>query len=216
MPPRKQPWFRLYVEMIWDRKVRRLKVAHRWLWVVLLACAKSSPTPGVLLLTDNTPMTEDDIADAAAMKPGDVSAGIGVLATLGLIDVDRNVDAWCIPRWNERQFESDTSTDRTEKHRSNERSSNGDVTPPETEADTESETDTEKSLSRARRNFEASKWRPTSELIEWAASEFPSVDLVVETEKFMDHFLANGKPMKDWNAAWRNWIRRSVEFQVSR
>jgi hypothetical protein len=35
---------------------------------------------------------------------------------------------------------------------------------------------------------------------------------VVEFAKFCDHFLANGKRMKDWDAAWRNWTRRAKEF----
>lgn len=67
---------------------------------------------------------------------------------------------------------------------------------------------------RARRNIDQAKWKPTEELIDWAVDSFPSVDLVTETEKFIDHFSANGKPMKDWDAAWRNWIRRSVDFQA--
>lgn len=33
-----------------------------------------------------------------------------------------------------------------------------------------------------------------------------------EFEKFRDHFRANGKRMKDWEAAWRNWKRRAPEF----
>jgi hypothetical protein len=67
---------------------------------------------------------------------------------------------------------------------------------------------------RTRRDIEAAKWKPTVEMIDWAADNFPAVDISDETQKFIDHFLANGKPMKDWNAAWRNWIRRSVEFKA--
>jgi hypothetical protein len=37
-----------------------------------------------------------------------------------------------------------------------------------------------------------------------------------ETEKFVDHFKATGKPMKDWDAAWKNWMRRSREFGPAR
>jgi hypothetical protein len=29
---------------------------------------------------------------------------------------------------------------------------------------------------------------------------------------FLDHYRAKGKPMRDWNAAWRNWIRRVPDF----
>lgn len=35
-----------------------------------------------------------------------------------------------------------------------------------------------------------------------------------EFEKFRDHFRANGKRMKDWEAAWRNWKRRAPEFSA--
>ncbi|RVP07344.1 helix-turn-helix domain-containing protein [Sinorhizobium meliloti] len=29
---------------------------------------------------------------------------------------------------------------------------------------------------------------------------------------FLDYYRAKGKPMRDWNAAWRNWIRRVPDF----
>lgn len=74
---------------------------------------------------------------------------------------------------------------------------------------------TEPDLTKPRERARAAineEWKPTPTLIEWAANEYPSVDLVVETEKFRDHFRANGKPMKNWEAAWKNWIRRCQEF----
>jgi hypothetical protein len=47
----------------------------------------------------------------------------------------------------------------------------------------------------------------------WAHEHgFTNADIERETTKFLDHFTANGKPMKDWDAAWRNWMRRSREF----
>jgi hypothetical protein len=42
------------------------------------------------------------------------------------------------------------------------------------------------------------------------------VRLSVEVQKFRDHFTANGKPMKDWDAAFRNWLRRAAEFNGGR
>lgn len=65
---------------------------------------------------------------------------------------------------------------------------------------------------RERRNIAAAKWKPNPQLIEWVSREFPEIDIVIETEKFIDHFSATGKPMKDWDAAWRNWMRRSRDF----
>ncbi|PND26789.1 helix-turn-helix domain-containing protein [Sinorhizobium sp. M4_45] len=29
---------------------------------------------------------------------------------------------------------------------------------------------------------------------------------------FLDYYRAKGKPLRDWNAAWRNWIRRVPDF----
>jgi hypothetical protein len=34
-------------------------------------------------------------------------------------------------------------------------------------------------------------------------------------DTFRDHFTANGKPAKDWDAAWRNWCRREKTFARS-
>jgi len=53
---------------------------------------------------------------------------------------------------------------------------------------------------------------PTDEQRQWAATVIRASQIDGETQKFIDHFTANGKRMKDWNAAWRNWIRRSREF----
>lgn len=91
-----------------------------------------------------------------------------------------------------------------------------DLTKPEPDQ-TEPKSEAAGKPARARRaNIVIAKWKPTKELLEWAAEKYPHVDLVTETEKFMDHFRANGKPMTDWDAAWKNWIRRSNEFAGSR
>jgi len=36
-----------------------------------------------------------------------------------------------------------------------------------------------------------------------------------EVEKFVDHFRANGKPLRDWSAAWRNWKARAAQWSQS-
>ena len=139
MPPRKQPWFRFYTEAIWDRKLRRLPASTRWLWVTVLACAKSSPEPGLLLLTEGDPMEVDDLIDAAALSRKEVVSGLETLARIGLIDRDANTCSLFVVRWKERQFESDDVSLRTAKHRSKERSNNGDATPQIQKTDTDSE-----------------------------------------------------------------------------
>jgi len=44
---------------------------------------------------------------------------------------------------------------------------------------------------------------------EWAAVKAPNADIALETEKFINFWVAkSGKDATklDWNATWRNWI----------
>lgn len=135
-PPRK-PWFRFYSEAISDPKIRRLKPEQRWLWVAVLALARQSPEPGLLLLTADQPLGAAEVADAAALPLKATTAGLAELVNLGLLE--RDGDVWSVRKWAERQYESDTSTERVKKfrQRSMKRSIGvtGDVsvTPPDTE-----------------------------------------------------------------------------------
>jgi hypothetical protein len=55
-------------------------------------------------------------------------------------------------------------------------------------------------------------WMPKPETVTAIRAELPNVDLSTEHRKFSDHFAASGKPMKDWDAAWRNWMRRAPQY----
>lgn len=61
---------------------------------------------------------------------------------------------------------------------------------------------------RARRLPEG--WQPDDELIQWAKSSFPNLDIAHETDCFHDYWIGCGKPKTDWRATWRNWMRRSA------
>ena len=41
-------------------------------------------------------------------------------------------------------------------------------------------------------------------------------DLEQETAKFLDHHCATGKGFRNWEAAWRNWIRKAIEYSRPR
>lgn len=129
MAPPKRPWFRFYVEALWDRKLRKLSPAHRWLWVTILGCARSSPVPGVLLLVEGGAVMDiDDIADAAALKASDVRRGLKAIEDLGMIEHDPDQGgAYRVVKWNERQYESD----RRPKAAGNRRRNDGDTPPNE-------------------------------------------------------------------------------------
>ena len=55
-------------------------------------------------------------------------------------------------------------------------------------------------------------WKPSSANWERAAAKFGEAGAIEQLERFTDYWLGNGKPMADWNATWRNWVRRSDDF----
>lgn len=147
MARKPMPWFRFYTEAPSDRKVRRLKPEHRWVWVCVLCAARMSDTPGELWVAPGEPMTVDDLADLAGVTPRAAKAALDHMAQLGLIE---GSEPWTVPAFTARQFASDTSTERVRAHRKKkarngdgtlqERSSNGRGNAPETETETESVT----------------------------------------------------------------------------
>jgi hypothetical protein len=53
----------------------------------------------------------------------------------------------------------------------------------------------------------------TFEMESWAIKEGIAVAAIEpETAKFRDYHRAKGSTMKDWPAAWRNWMRNSLTF----
>lgn len=58
----------------------------------------------------------------------------------------------------------------------------------------------------------------TDDMFEWAWLELHihGDEAGRETEKFRDYHRAKGSTMKDWEAAWRNWMRNSVTFNQPR
>jgi len=53
----------------------------------------------------------------------------------------------------------------------------------------------------------------SDEMASWAVSLGVAVEaLQPQTEKFLDHHRAKGTRFIDWKAAWRTWMRNTVEF----
>ncbi len=46
----------------------------------------------------------------------------------------------------------------------------------------------------------------------WAAQKMPQVNIDKEVETFMDYYRGNGKKMADWNAVFRNWMRKAPKM----
>jgi hypothetical protein len=68
------------------------------------------------------------------------------------------------------------------------------------------------------------KCKPTSFIAEDFRPDFKQLtvasdlglDADAETRRFIDHYLANGKPMADWQAAFRTWLDNSAKFSRER
>ncbi|KAF1005452.1 MAG: hypothetical protein GAK28_03204 [Luteibacter sp.] len=57
-------------------------------------------------------------------------------------------------------------------------------------------------------------WQPSPELIAWARTDHPQVNLRIEVPKFRDYWHAKaGKDAakRDWSGTFRNWIRTAAE-----
>lgn len=111
------PWFRAYTEMVDDEKLRLLAFEDRWHFIALL-CLKGK---GIL---DSEPDTEM-LWRKAALKMGltvaELEKVVSRLARMKLIDCKTLQPL----AWNDRQAQSDSSTERTRKYREKKRAING-------------------------------------------------------------------------------------------
>ena len=55
-------------------------------------------------------------------------------------------------------------------------------------------------------------WMPSKKTILKMMADYPGVDIKYEKDKFVDYYLSNGGVSANWEAAFRNWIRRADEY----
>jgi hypothetical protein len=116
-------WFRFYAAAIRHPKVARLADKDFRLWCELLSVAAEN---------DGKIPPLDDLKHLLNRRLDYLKAGVERLLNGGLID--QLGDGYEPHGWKERQYKSDTSTERVRKHR---RYRNVSVTPPDTETETE-------------------------------------------------------------------------------
>jgi hypothetical protein len=59
-------------------------------------------------------------------------------------------------------------------------------------------------------------WAPDATLLAWCREKYPHVQETREREKFCDYWRSRGDSRRDWDAAYRNWIRKEDEFSQAR
>lgn len=131
------PWFRMYSEAVDDEKLRLLAFEDRWHFVALL-CLKCQ---GVLDAGDDEKMLQRKVAVKLGLQLRELEAVQLRLQEVGLIGEGFQPIAW-----NERQYKSDTSAERTRAYRERMKR-HGDVTVTAQETDTDSDSDLKPSSS---------------------------------------------------------------------
>jgi hypothetical protein len=53
-------------------------------------------------------------------------------------------------------------------------------------------------------------WQPPADLVNAMRKAHPNVDIERETAVFIDYWLGTGGTKADWNATYRNWIRKEA------
>jgi hypothetical protein len=154
------PWFRVYNEVLTDRKLERIRqtthlprVVIRGAWLTIMAMANDSPERGYLLYAPDIPVSDDDLCDDLEMDRSDFNELMAAFARMRM--VHRDTCTVCT-NFSKRQFKSDNSTPRVQAHRARKRAEASVETvgcnvsetllcnAPETDTDTETDTETER------------------------------------------------------------------------
>ena len=143
-----------------------------------------------------------DIAFKLRVSEAAAGKAIRDLANAGLIDEFE--DCYRPHNWNGRQFKSDSSTTRVQKHRNAKRNADETLheTPPETETDTEAETPSlREGVAHARPHLIPDDWKPEEATYNEA-----------EAKRFHADSRAKGKKRVDWQAEWEVWKSRTADY----
>lgn len=157
MANNKMPWFRLYSEVLDDKKIKRIcratgqsKALVLGVWVTLLALANDSGDRGSLQISDGIPYELGDIAYETDLPDDQVDTLLKLFEQYDMLHHD-NKAGWAILNWDGRQFKSDNVAERVAKHRakkereeqSNDMKRYSNVIDTYTDTYTESESDTD-------------------------------------------------------------------------
>lgn len=203
------PWFRMYVDFLNDPKMIALAFEDQRHFIGILAL-KSDGT------LDNNAAPElmnRIVAQRLWIDHGVILEVKKRLVNAGLIDAD-----WQPIAWGRRQFVSDSDPSNAERQRryrernKHEALRNVTVTP----LDTDTDTDTEQKIKPLRRKSAPMPsdfaLNETSE----AYAQARNLQVTAELASFKNWHTAKGSSFKDWQAAWRTWCDKAVEFGRSK
>jgi hypothetical protein len=226
-------WFRLYSEVLNDPKVQCLSGEHFKTWINILCIA--SKNHGVL-------PDMEALQFLLRATPEAVTEALAILTQAKLLTVTKNQHGEVLQphNWVKRQYKSDTSADRVKRHREKAKTvtCNVTVTPPDTDTDTDTDTEKKESCSAnappttkprsgsSRGSRLTEDWALPPDWKEWAYSHLSEYGLTPDdgeverqADAFRDYWAAKtgaGATKANWQATWRNWIRRWADAENKR
>ncbi len=190
----------MYSEFAADPKVQLLSFDDQRHFVVLL-CLKCNGT-----LDSSSPSPE--LRDRMMAKAMGLELSVAKEVNRRLCEVGVITPDWQPVKWDARQYESDTSTERTRAWRNRQKQNetsqerHGDVTVTD-----EIQNRTEQSKRERKRSRRAPE--DFSPDLAFAESVIPDIDASAEAAKFRDWEFKT--PRSDWSAVWRNWVATCKE-----
>lgn len=208
-------WFRMYTEFSHDPKVQSMSEAMQRR-LVMLFCLRCSNVAATL--------QEQELAFALRIDEAELTETKELFLRKGFID-----EQWCVLNWDKRQFISDSSTDRSRKHREakkvaatlKQQGRNVAATAPDTDTDTETDKEITPLTPLTPLPVAAkAKRKPRCKLPDGFVPDATGsrkaadagLDAAAELEKFRDHHVGKGTLAADWQATWRTWVSKAVEF----
>lgn len=56
----------------------------------------------------------------------------------------------------------------------------------------------------------------SDDLKRWTLLKDPNLDITEEIENFLDYHRARGNAFSSWDAAWRTWVKKSIQFNATK
>lgn len=210
------PWFRLYSELLNDPKVQMMSEVNRWRFIGLM-CIHSRNVSETLHET----LHETEIAFQLRISLEDWMETKQVFIEKKFIDPSNK-----LLNWDKRQFVSDSSTARVQRHREAKKGTqvktkenmkrfrNVTVTPPDTDTDTDIKeiipNGITKKKTTAPENFVVTdRHRELAKKNNWTNPED-------EIDGFLDHHIAKGSKFFDWDRAFYTWLRENKNRRKNR
>jgi hypothetical protein len=218
-------WFRSYhgapTDAKWLLVGRKAGVAPGMVaavWWALMDHASQSRPRGCVEGFDT-----ETLAETWGWDERDIESVVSALYAKKMITAEHR-----LATWDKRQPKREDPTAAERKRRQRDRESVGSHAPSRTVTPEQSRTDEsrierkspptggqkERKSPTTRSGPLPGSWQPNSAHTKLAASE--GVKLEREAEKFRDHATATGRRQLDWDAAFRNWLRKAGEDRNGR